>query len=121
MLSANRCQVQRFRPLGALRQAKAIRWASLSPSNFLWPGRERCFRLESGLQAIFDTGFTGTFNRLATDVKGLVNVLIGPSGALWALIRLQQNAGPREFVSGRFSFGDQAKRSCRSSSTKVTL
>jgi hypothetical protein len=67
------------------------------------------FPTQSSGDALFDKGFSGSLNRHATDMQSLLNLLIGPSRALWALIGLQKNAGSRQFVSCGFPFGDHSE------------
>ena len=67
------------------------------------------FPTQSGFDAVFDTGFAGALNRHTTDMQSLMNLLIRPSRALWALIGLQKNAGSRQFVSRGFPFGNQSE------------
>jgi hypothetical protein len=70
-----------------------------------WPGA--FFALERGPATDFDKGLTRAFNGLAPHMKGLMDVLIGPSRAMGALIGLQQNSSPRELAGSSFPCGNQ--------------
>jgi hypothetical protein len=67
------------------------------------------FALERGPEPDVDKGLTRAFNGLAPHMKGLMDVLIGPSRAIGALIGLQQNPSPRELVGSSFPCGNQGQ------------
>jgi len=62
------------------------------------------FPVQSSLNAVFHHGLSGPLHRHATDMKRLLNLLIGPCGSLRTLIGLQQNPGARQFVGRSFTF-----------------
>ena len=85
----------------------AIRCASFFAVQFLIARRGAFFPIQSGVNTVFNKDLSGPLNGHATNMKSLMNLLIGPPWALWTLIGLQKNTGSRQFVSCRFPFGKQ--------------
>jgi hypothetical protein len=96
-------------PIGRVRARHNQEMSFLVPIKFLMAERCALLPLEGCLQADGNKGLPCAFNGPAPHVEGLTNVLIGPRRAWRTLIGLQQNARPREFVSGGFACGNQGQ------------